>query len=57
MGRRDACRVFVGAPEGEAALKPRRIGIIILKWMLKKYEGREWNVKLWLRIERSGWLL
>jgi hypothetical protein len=28
--------------------------MIILKWMLEKYDGVEWSGFIWLRIETSG---
>jgi hypothetical protein len=30
---------------------------IILKRILKKYDGRAWNALMWLRIKKSGELL
>ena len=48
----------VGKPEERGHLEG--LGIeerIILKWMLKKQDGKAWTGLLWLRIGTSGRLL
>jgi hypothetical protein len=37
--------------------RPRRRWRIILKWVLRKYDGRVWIEFIWLRIGTGGGLL
>jgi len=51
-------RVWVGKPEDRGHLEGLGIEeIIILKWMLKKRDGKAWAELLWLSIGTSGRLL
>jgi hypothetical protein len=53
-----AYRVLVGRPEGRRTLgRPRRRWRIILKWILKKWDGEAWTGLIWLRIGTGGGLL
>jgi hypothetical protein len=48
----EKCKVFVLKPEGRS---PFGIdGRTILKWLLKKYSGREWAGFVWLRTRTIG---
>jgi hypothetical protein len=56
--KRNAYRVWVGKPEERGHLEG--LGIeerIILKWMLKKQDGKAWAGLLWLSIGTSSRLL
>ena len=28
---------------------------VIIRWILKKYDGRAWSVLMWMRTGSSGW--
>jgi hypothetical protein len=50
-GRRGACKVLVGKPEGKRPLgRPRPSGRIILKWIFKKWKEEALIGLIWLRI-------
>jgi hypothetical protein len=54
-GRR---RILVWKPEGRRELVRHRCRwVIILKWILKKYNGRTWTGLIWLTIRTSCSLL
>jgi hypothetical protein len=59
MGKgRGAYKILVGRPEGRKPLgRPRRRWEIILKWILKKWDGMAWPGLIWLRIGTGGGLL
>jgi hypothetical protein len=41
---RNACKIFVGRTEGKRRFgRPRRRWRTILKWILRKYNGRVWT--------------
>jgi len=45
------CRVFVGEPEGNIPLgRPRHIGKIILRWILRNKKEGVWNASSWFRM-------
>jgi len=49
-GRRGACKVLVGKPEGKRQLgRSRPGGRIILKCIFKKWNGEAWIGLIWLR--------
>jgi hypothetical protein len=51
-------QVLEGKPEGRRSFeRPRYRWGIILKWILKKQDGRVWTGLVWLRIGISGGLL
>jgi hypothetical protein len=58
-GREEKCiQSLVGKLEGERPLgRPRCIWKVILKWILKEYDGLMWTGIIWLRIGISGRLL
>jgi hypothetical protein len=43
--------------EGMRLLGSPKVGRIILKWFLNKYDGRTWSGLIWVRIRTSGVLL
>jgi hypothetical protein len=56
--RRGAFKILVGRSEDRNHLKdPGIVGRIILKWIFKDWNGREWTGLIWLRIGTSGGLL
>jgi hypothetical protein len=55
---RNTYGVLVGKPEGKRPLgRPSLIGNTVVKWSLKKENGREWTGLIWLGIGTDGWLL
>jgi hypothetical protein len=53
-----AYRILVGRPEGRRLLgRSRRRWEIILKWIVKTWDGRAWTGLSWLRIGTGGGLL
>jgi hypothetical protein len=59
-GKRNACRILVGKPEGKRSLgRPRHTvdGWTILKWILERYDGMVWTGSIWLRMRTGGGLL
>jgi hypothetical protein len=32
-------------------------GRIMLKWIVKKQDGKMWTALIWLQVETSGWVL
>jgi hypothetical protein len=56
--KRNAYRLLVGKPEGKRLLgRPRRTWLIILGWILERWDGVMWTGLVWLRIWTSGELL
>jgi hypothetical protein len=54
----NACKIFAGKPEGKRPHVDLRIGgMIILEWILGKYDGNMWTRIVWLRIGTSDRLL
>jgi hypothetical protein len=48
--KRNTYRLLIGKPEGKRPLgRPR--------WILKSWDGVVWTGLIWLRIQRSGWLM
>jgi hypothetical protein len=48
-------RVLVGKPEGKRPLgRPRRRGMIILRWIFRKWDMVVWPVLSWLSIKTGG---
>jgi hypothetical protein len=48
----------VGKPEGKRSLgRPTEGGLIILGWILEKWDGVMWTGLIWLRIGTGGELL
>ena len=48
---RDVYRVLVGKPEGKDHWgDPELDGIIILRWIFRKWEGIVWTGWIWLRM-------
>jgi len=53
--RRGAYRVLVRRPEGKRPFaRPGRNGMIIMKWVLKKWDMEVWIGFIWLRIWAGG---
>jgi hypothetical protein len=50
---RNACKIFVGKPEGKRPLRREVGGWIILKWILERYDGMVWSNLMWPRIGTS----
>jgi hypothetical protein len=54
----NAYRILVGKPEGKRPLgRPRRRWMIILGWILERWDGVMWTGLVWLRIGTGGELL
>jgi hypothetical protein len=52
--KRNACRIFVGKPEGKKSLaRPNVCGWTILRLILEREDGMVWIGLIWLRIETS----
>jgi len=54
--KRNAPVLWWKRPEGNRLLKERGVHGIILKWLLKKQDGRAWAGFTWLRIGKNGGL-
>jgi hypothetical protein len=59
MGEKsNACRLLVRKAEGKRLLgRPRSRWVIILGWILEKWDGVMWTGLVWLRIGTGGELL
>jgi hypothetical protein len=56
--RRGAYTVLVGRSEGKRPLQNLGVdGCVILKWILKKWNGEAWTGFFWLRIGKGGGIL
>jgi hypothetical protein len=54
----NAYRLLVGNPEGKRPLeRPRRRWVVILGWILERWDGVMWIGLGWLRIGTGGELL
>jgi hypothetical protein len=52
---RDVYRVLAGKPEGKRPLEnPRVNGMMILRWIFRKWDVGVWTGLNWLRIGTSG---
>jgi hypothetical protein len=55
---RNKYTIFMGRPKGKRSLgRSRHKWEIILKWILKKRDARDWTGLMWLRIGACGVLL
>jgi hypothetical protein len=53
--RRGVYRVWVGKPEGKKPLgRPRLEGMVILRWILRKWDVGVWTGSSWFRIGTGG---
>jgi hypothetical protein len=53
--RRGVFKVLVGKPEGKSYLgDPGVDGMIILRWIFRKWEVRVWTESSWFRIGTGG---
>jgi hypothetical protein len=56
--KRNVYTLFVGKPEGKRPIgRPRRRWVIILGWILERWDGVMWTGLVWLRIGTGGELL
>jgi hypothetical protein len=56
--KRNAYRLLVGNPEGKRSLgRPRRRWLIILGWILERWDRVMWTGLVWLRTGTGGELL
>jgi len=53
---RGVFRVLVGSPEGNRTLKDPGIDgrIILLRWIVRKWDVKAWTGLMWLRIGTGG---
>jgi hypothetical protein len=57
---RNAYRLLVGKPEGKRPLGRQDVGewiILLLGWILERWDGVMWTGLIWLRIGTGGELL
>jgi hypothetical protein len=56
--KRNVYRLLMGIPEGKRPLgRPRRRWVIILEWILERWDGVMWTGLVWLRIGTGAELL
>jgi hypothetical protein len=56
--KRNAYKLLVGKLEGKRPLgRPRRRWVVILGWILERWDGVMWTGLVWLRIGTGGELL
>jgi hypothetical protein len=56
--KRNAYRLLVGKPEGKSHYEDKDVdGLIILGWILERWDGVMWTGLVWLRIGTGGELL
>jgi hypothetical protein len=52
--RRGMYRVLVGKPERERLVDPDVDGMIILRWIFRKWDVGVWTGSSWLRVGTGG---